>query len=261
MWAAGRLRVADGLALLTGWPANPGMTAPLGWNASVERGWQVPTYGPGLPLLMALPQAIGGTLIAALTIALSSAIVIVASSAIALRLSGGPAAIIAAVTLATCPVFIFRSIQPMSDVPVTAAWMVCWVLLIRDPALLRSSVLQSFGGSTVAPKARRWTTGNRQPASRSVFLSGIACAMAVLIRPNLAPLAIVPLVFVLRTANSEQRIANSIAFSTPVMLSGVFLAWLQWQWYGSPIRSGYGTVEQLYSLAYIGANASGSLGG
>jgi hypothetical protein len=232
MWAAGRLRVADGLVLLTGWPADPGMTAPLGWNASVERGWQVPTYGPGLPLLMALPQAIGGTLIAALTIALSSAIVIVASSAIALRLSGGPAAIVAAVTLATCPVFIFQSIQPMSDVPVTAAWMVCWALLIRSG------------------------DGNRQPASGSAFLSGAACAIAVLIRPNLAPLAIVPLAFVLRTANREQRMANGIAFSTPVVLSGALLGWLQWQWYGSPIRSGYGTVGQLYSWAYIGANAS-----
>ena len=45
-------------------------------------------------------------------------------------------------------------------------------------------------------------------------------------------------------------------FAIPVALTGVFLAWLQWQWYGSPVRSGYGTVEQLYSLAYIGPNAS-----
>ncbi len=251
MWAAGRVRVPDGLVLLTGWPADAGMTAPLGWNASIERGWQVPTYGPGLPLLMAMPLRIGGSLLAALTVALSSAVAIVAASAIAFRMAGGSAGLVAAVTLATCPVFIFQSTQPMSDVPVTAAWMVCWVLLI-------------------VPSTGNTATDNRQPTLRSVFLSGTACAVAVLIRPNLAPLAIVPflyLLFVSRrtpgtvgTRGTHPGTLGTLGtvgtFTLPVALAGVFLAWLQWRWYGSPLRSGYGSVEDLYSLAYVGPNAS-----
>ena len=32
--------------------------------------------------------------------------------------------------------------------------------------------------------------------------------------------------------------------------------WLQWQWYGSPLRSGYGSADELFALANIGANAT-----
>ncbi len=45
-------------------------------------------------------------------------------------------------------------------------------------------------------------------------------------------------------------------FVLPVAIAGFFLAWLQWHWYGSPLRSGYGTVEQLYSFSSVGPNAS-----
>ena len=31
--------------------------------------------------------------------------------------------------------------------------------------------------------------------------------------------------------------------------------WAQWQWYGSPLRSGYGTVGELFALANIRPNA------
>ena len=224
MWAAGRVSVADPLASMAGWPADAGLSAPLGWHAANDRGWQVPTYGPGLPLLMALPLALGGPLAAAVVVALSSAIAVTATAGIAYRLSGWTAAILAAVALVSCPVFIFQSTQPMSDVPVAAAWAAGWALLVR-------------------------------PAPR-VLLAGLACAIAVLIRPNLAPLAIVPLAFVLRTANHRSRIALGAWFAIPVAAAGLFLAWLQWQWYGSPFRSGYGTVEQLYSFAYVAPNLS-----
>jgi hypothetical protein len=102
-----------------------------------------------------------------------------------------------------------QSIQPMSDVPVTAAWMLCFVMLCR-------------GGSSDPP-------------------AGVACALAVLIRPNLAPLAIVPLLIARR----------KIAFAIPVAIAAALLAYLQWQWYGSPLRSGYGATDELFSLTNI----------
>jgi hypothetical protein len=240
MWTSGRLRVADPLSILPGWPIDAGTSAPLGWKAATERGWQVPTYGPGLPMLMAIPYALGGSIAAALTVAMSTAIAVFAVGSIAFHLAGASAAIIAATALASTPVFLYQSLQPMSDVPVTAAWMACWWLLVGSPPFAHAT--KAFGHVGVS----------------RIWFAGIACAVAVLIRPNLAPLAMVPFiaVFALRTAHSEKRIAAALAFASPVLLAGVFLAWLQWHMYGSPFKSGYGTVDQLYSATNIGPNAS-----
>jgi 4-amino-4-deoxy-L-arabinose transferase-like glycosyltransferase len=139
---------------------------------------------------------------------------VVATALLAFQLGGSIAAVIAAVLLAFTPVFIHHSIQPMSDVPVTAAWMVCFLLVCGD-----------------------------KPSGLS---AGMACAIAVLIRPNLAPLAIVPLFLARRR----------IAFSIPVAIAGIGLAVLQSIWYGSPLRSGYGSAEELFAISNVVPNAS-----
>jgi hypothetical protein len=258
MWTTGRLGWPDPLPLMPGWPADAGISAPLGWHAASERGWQVPTYGPGLPLLMALPLALGGPLAASVIVAVSAAAAVAATAAIASRLSGWTAAILAAVALLSCPVFIFQSTQPMSDVPVAAAWVVCWALLLGP----RSAV--------PGPKSIRRPQSTVQ--LRRAFFSGVGCAVAILIRPNLAPLAIVPVLYVLfsdvsgsgspSTAPGTRGapgtpgagMARAFVFALPVALAGLMLACLQWVWYGSPLRSGYGTVEQLYSFAHVAPN-------
>jgi hypothetical protein len=146
----------------------------------------------------------------------------------------------AALTVATAPVFLYQSFQPMSDLPVTAAWMVCWSLLIRAPQ---------------PPSVRRHdpSVGETAPAFR-LIAAGAAAAVGVLIRPNLAPLAIVPLMFIAQRSARDRRLTDSFCFAGPVGLAGLFLAWVQWRWYGSPVQSGYGSALQLYSLAYIGPN-------
>ena len=213
MWWGRALFVIDPIAVdlndHDGWLATP-----LGWRPKIAS-MQAPTYPPGLPLLMAIPHAIAGINGASAVVIASAAIAVVATALIASQLAGSVAAVIAAVLLGFTPVFVYQSIQPMSDVPVTAAWMLCFVLLGR-----RGGALDE--------------------------LAGIACALAVLIRPNLAPLAIVPLFLAHR----------KIAFSIPVAIAGVFLAVVQQTWYGSPLRSGYGSAEELFALSNIGANAS-----
>ncbi len=193
---------------------DPYITSPLGWRPATD-GLQAPTYPPGLPLLMALPQAMGGATGASLVVVLCGAIAIVATGALAVQLSGSIAGIIAAVLIGFAPVFVYQAIQPMSDVPVTAAWLTCFALLARRR-----------GSLDVA--------------------AGIACATAVLIRPNLAPLAVVPLLL------AQRR----VLFAAPVAIAGAGMALLQWTWYGSPFRSGYGSAEELFALSNIGANAS-----
>jgi hypothetical protein len=213
MWWHRAWFVNDPLALelndLDGW-----LSTPLGWRPKIAV-MQAPTYPPGLPLLMAIPHAVAGVSGASLVVILSAAIAVLATGFLAIHRAGMIAGAIAATLVAFTPVFLYQSIQPMSDVPVTAAWMTCFMLLARRDA--------SFDA-----------------------LAGIACAIAVLIRPNLAPLAIVPLFL------AQRR----IAFSIPVALAGAFLALMQWLWYGSPIRSGYGVAAELFALPNIGANAS-----
>jgi hypothetical protein len=78
-------------------------------------------------------------------------------------------------------------------------------------------------------------------------LAGIACAIAVLIRPNLAPLALIPFL---------AARGSRVKFAIPVAAAGATLALLQWQWYGSPLRTGYGTAEELFAFRNISANVS-----
>lgn len=192
---------------LDGW-----ITTPLGWRPSPDYcdsciGVQVPTYAPGLPLLMAIPHAIAGIDGAVAVVIASAVIAVIATGLIASQLGGSIAGIIAAALIGFTPVFLHQSIQPMSDVPVTAAWMVTFALAYRKRS----------------------------------FWSGLACALAVLIRPNLAPLAIVPLLIA----------PKKMMFAIPVAIAGVVLAVLQSFWYGSPLQSGYGATEQLFAMSNI----------
>ncbi len=195
---------------------DPFLTSPLGWRPAPSGARQSPTYPPGFPLLMAIPHAIAGATGASAIVIVSAALAVWATAMLAMQLGGGGAGVIAAALLAFTPVFIHQSIQPMSDVPVTAAWMLCFLLLRRNRA--------------------SW--------------SGVICAMAVLIRPNLAPLAIVPLFLA----------GNRLAFAIPVAIAAAGLAAMQWLWYGSPLQSGYGSADQLFALTNIGPNASRYVG-
>lgn len=226
-FASGRLTWPDPLAQVPGWPVGHDLTVPLGWRSGLVAGVQVPTYPPGLPLLMALPHALGGSTFACLVVALAAGVAVWATGQLAARTSGGAAGMSAALLLATTPVYLFQSVQPMSDVPATAAWMTCWMLL-------------------APPRAR--------PA-----WAGVACAVAVLIRPNLAPLAVVPLMFLVRsTPGPASRLSTLgsrfLLFALPVSLAALLLACLQSYWYGSPIRSGYGTAGELFSLSNVAVN-------
>ena len=81
---------------------------------------------------------VGGTLRRARLSRCSFAVAIWATGAIAHRASLGPLrGIVAAVWLATSPVAIYEALQPMSDMPVTAAWLVCWWLCFAPARIQR----------------------------------------------------------------------------------------------------------------------------
>ena len=207
MWSDGAWLVANPLAdVLHG--SDPWLTTPLGWRPAGSS-YHVPTYPPGLPLLMAIPHALAGIKGANAVLIASAALAVWATG----MLAGGVGGITAAVLIAFSPVFFYQSFQPMSDVPVTAAWMTCFLLATHD---------------------------------RRSLWAGAACALALLVRPNLAPLAIVPLLIA----------KNRFTFALPVIMAGAFTAFMQWLWYGSPLQSGYGSAGELFAFANVLPNAS-----
>jgi hypothetical protein len=44
-------------------------------------------------------------------------------------------------------------------------------------------------------------------------------------------------------------------FAAPVALAGLAIGLLNWHWYGSPLRSGYGAAGEIYALANVWPNA------
>ena len=220
----GQLMRPEPLAAIAKWTDGPTTLAPLGWRAALEPGFQVPTYAIGLPLLIAPFHALAGVPGASLVIVATLGIATVATAALANRLAGGVAAVIAAVWFATSPVALFESMQVMSDMPVTAAWMVCWWLVFK----------------------------------RHGLAAGIAAAIAVLIRPNLAPLAVLPLLALAARRRPDAvgwDFSPAIKSAIPIAVAIAVVASVQWLHFGSPLRSGYGTATEIYAVSNIAPNA------
>lgn len=230
LWISGRLARVEPLAALATWPDAAATLTPLGWRAAADGVTQVPTYAPGLPLMMAPLHVAGGGIGSAVIGPLSFGVAIAAVGALAHRAAGPKAAVLASVWLATSPVALVAAMQPMSDVPATAAWLLCWVRLMGG-----------FRAVTESANASQ------------ALVAGALAAAAILIRPNLAPLAVVPVLYLLMGTRSIRAAA---AFSAPVLVAGLAVGFLQWRWFGSPLRSGYGTAEEIYALANVAPNAA-----
>jgi hypothetical protein len=132
------------------------------------------------------------------------------------RLSAG-LALLPPLLLVASPPFLLQLIQPMSDVPVTAAWLVAIACASRS--------------------GRKWSV-----------LTGAASSMAVLIRPNLAPLAIVLAAW----CTSPGRRLRTLALVFLGALPGLaLLAAVNTTWYGSPLRLGYGSGSYLFGWDHV----------
>jgi hypothetical protein len=88
----------------------------------------------------------------------------------------------------------------------------------------------------------------------SSVCAGILTGLAIMVRPNLAPLAISVAAISLVTSNGERRLqhlALMIAASVPGVL---IMLWLNSALYGSPFSSGYGAASSLFSTSHLQAN-------
>ncbi len=254
MLSRGVITRVEPLAMIADWPDAAATLAPLGWRAAAGE-VQVPTYAVGLPLLMTPPHTLGGALAACLVVSAGAALVVWFGARLAMILAGGAAGLLAAVWIATMPIELYESIQPMSDVPVTAAWLATW-LAVASVAGRRSPVdsTNRVKAGVVAGDRRLSTVDGSYAA-----FAGLTTAVAVLIRPNLAPLSAIPFIYMLVVSRGEgaaTRLRKAIAFAIPVAIAGVLVAYLQRRYFGSALRSGYGSASEIYSLSNLAPNAA-----
>jgi Dolichyl-phosphate-mannose-protein mannosyltransferase len=211
------------------WASAQSHFSPLGYRPGLSPTEIVPKYAPGLPMLMALAKAIGGQAGIFWVVPLSGGLLVLATLGIGRRLGSSRAGMLAAWLVATSPALLYQLMQPMSDVPVAAAWAIAfWCLFGRGV------------GSTAA--------------------AGLATGIAILIRPNLAPMAAVPAVWLCisvwrdRSAPWRPKLMRLAAFGLGPALGILATAALNKLWYGSPFRSGYETFDALFNWSNLAPN-------
>jgi asparagine N-glycosylation enzyme membrane subunit Stt3 len=224
LWLRRTLIIEEPLAGDAPWRYANFTLAPLGYHPGDRGGTMVPTYSPGLPILMAGFKAIGGEQAKYWVVPLLGALGVWLTYLLASRLGGGDAGVVAALALLVSPAFLFQLMWPMSDVPVMTWW-------------LASSVL-ALGNS-------RWHAAG----------AGLAAAAAIVTRPNLVVLAI-PLVVLIamRQSGWRGRIERAVIFGVAALPGPLAIAALNNHLFGSPLRTGYGTIATIYSWQYFTAN-------
>jgi hypothetical protein len=225
LWTQGDVSVEQPMALSVPWPEADWTFSPLGYRPSLSPGSIVPTYPPGLPLTMAPFVAVGGIEAAFLVVPLLGALAVWLTFVVGRRLADPAVGAAAAALLACSPIFLYQLVQPMSDVPVTAWWLAAIALAL---------------------------------AQRQAW-SGLATSIAVLTRPNLAPLGLAPLIWLALEAFARRRswrdaILTAATFCAAALPASLFLMWLNVTWYGSPLANGYGKASNLFSLETIAPN-------
>jgi hypothetical protein len=160
LWRDGSLLQEEPLATVVPWPHATFTLTPLGYRPSDIPGVIVPVYPPGLPLLMAGAHAIGGFEAMFLVVPLMGGAAVLLTFGLGRRLAGVGTGLAASALLATHPTFVFQLLQPMSDVPATALWAAVALIALKAGA-------------------------------RGALLAGLFASLAVIVRPNLVPLAAV----------------------------------------------------------------------
>jgi hypothetical protein len=230
LFVTGQLKVAQ--PLLDDMPADipREALAPLGYRLSPDKRALVPTYSPGLPMVMAVFERVGGPRAVYLVMPLLAGLAIWMTYALGRLLIGDLGGSLAALFFATSPAFLVQLLYPpMSDIVAAAWWTTAIVTLWR-------------------------------PGRVAAFATGAATAAAILTRPNLVPLAaVLGVVFLSGLSRRDGRslaVQRLLLFTMPAAAACVVVAWLNAYWYGSPTASGYGNIEDggLFRWEYFWPN-------
>jgi len=176
-------------------------------------------------LLMAAFKAIAGQCAIFWVVPICGGVLVGATYAIGRQLGRPVVGVAAAWIVATSPTVLFMLMAPMSDVPAAAAWAVSVACAL----------------------------GQTPPAA---FSAGVAAAVAILIRPNLAPIAGIVFLWLLwcslrRTASTSMR--SALWFLVPAAAGAAAVAVINARLYGSPLASGYDLTDG-FLLSYVWPN-------
>ena len=224
--ADGTLVDTEPLATRVMLPTGSWAFAPLGYRPGLMPGLLAPTYPIGLPLAMAPFVRLWGDSGAYVVVPLLGALAVLATFGVGTVVASRTAGLVASVLVATSPVFLFQLVQPMSDVAVTAWWSLAIAL-----------ALARFPGAPIG--------------------AGLVSGLAIATRPNLLPMASVPvLVCVLGAHGRARRMASAAGFAVGVAPSVFMVFWLQARLFGSALTSGYGSAGDLYAFDNILPNVA-----
>ena len=226
-----RLQVPEPLVLDAPWADAGRAFAPAGHVPSpTVPGAIVPICPSGLSIAMAPLVAVGGPRAAFWVLPLFAAVLVAATSVVGARF-GARVGLLSSVLVAASPIVLYQAIQPMSDVPAAALWMVAVAAV----------------------------TGTSR---RSSLIGGLATSAAIVMRPNLLPLGLTIGVFLLVRPERtwRQRLRMAATYAICCAPGCALVAVTQYVFYGSPLSSGYGSLSALFSINHVAPNLGRHLG-
>ena len=163
LFASGHVMHIEPLAAKAPWEHGADAFVPVGHVPAFDRAdGSVPMCSPGYPIAMALVRHAGGRTAMFGVVPILGAVAVWLTFILGRRISGPASGAVAAVLMAASPPFLYQIVQPMSDVPAAALWAAALVAV----------------------------TNPRFPSALTrAALGGVATGAALLVRPNLAPLA------------------------------------------------------------------------
>ena len=225
LWATNTVHVVEPAAAWAAWPLVERTLAPLGYRPAVEPMAIVPTYASGYPLMMAAAVKLTRTASAVFAVVpVLGALVVWMTFCLGRRLRDPATGLWAAIVVAASPTFLWQTMQPMADVPAAACWLGVMTLIVRDT---RSSALTA----------------------------GVVGSAAVMVRPNLAPLVLVPFAWLAYRDWCDRDVrGRALLFLAGVVPGFAVVSWTQTLLYGSPLASGYGRPQDIYAWANVVPN-------
>jgi hypothetical protein len=228
LWRKGDLNVEQPLAEVASWPYAAESLSPLGYKPGAVRHSMVPTYAPGLPLLMAGMYNVCGPCGPFYVGPLFGALLVWGTYLLGRRITGsGSTGALAACLIASSPTVLINLVAPMSDVPTAALWTLALALLT-------------------------W------PGLRAAAFAGAAAGLATLVRPNLVVLGLACAVAAELWGTSREAPPSAgrraLAFLAALAPAAVAIAVVNHRLYGSAFSSGYLPLGDLYAASRLWTN-------
>lgn len=248
-WLDGTLLRPQQLDFAADWPHAAETLAPAGYVPSTHLpGGIAPICPPGFALTLAGALAIGGERTLYAVVPVLGGVLVWSTFLWAAALGGPWVGAASAILTATSPIALYQVVQPMSDIPAAAWWMLALALvtLAARPHAPAADANDGAGDADVLAIS-----------PRRLVAAGAAMSMAVLTRPNLAPTGLVVLAaaWTIRSRSTWRARAGDVLAVVGGAAPGALATALAHRAvYGSPVRAGYGDLGALFGTANVVPN-------